>query len=92
MDTSRYPEEKGQMIINGARMEWIFRRYKAESAFCINGSRIFDLRLVKDGKTIGKYNMGWEKKIPDEDEEGNLCLTYILGRFGKQRKKVKKDG
>ena len=91
MNLSRYPEETGQMTINGKKMEWTFRRSKAESAFGIRGTRIFALTLKKDGSVVGDYGMGWDKKIPSEDEESALCLTYLLDRFGKQKKKEKKN-
>ena len=91
MNLSRYPSENGMMTVNGAKMEWTFRRCKGESAFGIRGSRIFEMELKKNGEVIGKYNLGWTKKIPGEDEEGTLCLTYLLERFGKEKPKKKKD-
>ena len=83
--------ENGSMTINGRKMTWMMKRSKAESAFGIRGSRIFELELTKDGDICGKYEKGWYTKIADEDEESNLCLSYLIDRFGKARKIKRKE-
>ena len=87
-----YPEEKGKMDINGHRMEWILRRSKGESAFGIRGSRVFALKILKDGKKTLEYERGYSMNLkPDqEDEETTLCLNYVLDRYGRAKKKEKK--
>ena len=88
----RCPIETGTMTINGHKMTWSFKRTKGECASGIRASRIFYLQLHKDGELVGDYDMGWSKKIFDEDEESSLCLTYLPDRFGREvKKKGKKD-
>ena len=91
MNLSRYPQETGTMTINGSKLDWSLRRCKGESAFGIHGSRIFELELKKDGEIVGQYDLGWKKKVPKEDDESSVCLTYLLERFGKEKPKKKKD-
>ena len=86
-----YPEEKGSLRIHECRMEYIMKRSKGESAFGIQGSRIFYLRIIKDGRTTGLYDKGWNPKIPSEDEESVLCLQHLINTFGKEKKKEKKQ-
>lgn len=90
MNSQHYKDETGGMTINGSRMAWTMKRSKGESAFGIRGSRIFELTLTKDGNTVGSYDLGWSKKIPEEDEESTLCLTYLIDRFGRTPKKKEK--
>ncbi len=86
-----YPTEAGRIDINGHRMEWAMKRSKSESAFGIQGSRIFDLTLKKDGVIVGEYEHGWSKIIPKEDEESNLCIKHLLRTYGRNKvEKVKK--
>ena len=85
-----YPEENGKITINGHKMEYAFRRSKAESAFGIRGSRIFELTVMKDGKKTLEYGRGYSLKPEKEDEETALCLSHLVGTFGKMKKKEKK--
>lgn len=85
-----YPEEKGKVLINGKNMEWIFRRSKGESAFGIRGSRIFEITIMKDGKKTLEYGRGYLLKPDAEDEETPLCLSYLIDKFGRVKKKGEK--
>lgn len=86
-----YPEENGKIEINGHWMEWKMRRSKGGSIFGIHGSRIFELSLMKDKGLTLEYNRGYLRKPEKEDEETALCLSYLLDKFGKEKKKEKKD-
>ena len=88
---SIYPEEKGKITINGHLMEWVLRRSKAESCFGIRGSRIFELFMKKDGVTTLEYGRGYSIKPNNEDEETALCFSYLIDRYGKVKKKEKKN-
>ena len=82
-----YPEEKGKLDVNGHKMSWIFRRSKGESAFGIRGSRIFELKIFKDDKMTLEYERGYSLKPDKEDEETPLLLSYLIDKFGKERRK-----
>lgn len=86
-----YPEEKGKMAINGVLMEWAFRRSKGESAFGIRASRIFELTIKKDGKVTLEYGRGYSIKPSNEDEETALVLSYLIDKYGRNRRKDKKQ-
>lgn len=86
-----YPDEYGKTTINGHKMEWRFKRSKAESAFGIRGSRIFELELKRDGTITAEYGHGWSKLIQKDDEESTLCLEHILNTYGKEKRKEKKE-
>ena len=85
-----YSEEKGKLPINGKQMEWIFRRSKGESAFGIRGSRIYELTIKKDGKKTLEYERGYSLKPDTEDEETALCLSYLVDKFGRVKRKGEK--
>ena len=87
-----YPEEKGQITINGHPMKWVMRRSKGESCFGIRGSRIFELSIWKNEKLTLDYDRAYLQKTDKEDEETTLCLSYLIDKFGKERKKEKKNG
>lgn len=91
MKNVHYQNETGNLNINKHKMSWTLKRSKGESCFGIQGSRIFELELRKDGYLIGTYNLGWDKRIPQEDEEGALALSYILRNYGKEKDKKKKE-
>lgn len=91
MKRSYQTPENGTLTVNGCKMSWTLKRSKSGSAFGIRGSRIFQLELKKDGNVIGLYDYGWSVKIKEEDEEGALCLNYILDRYGKEAPKKKKE-
>lgn len=91
MKKTHYANETGEMTIHGARMAWTMKRSKTESAFGIRGSRIFYLELKKNGMVIGSYDRGWTKQISKEDEEGSLCLSFLVDKFGKQAIKRRKE-
>ena len=93
MKKQHFQSETGSMDILGHKMEWTMKRSKTSSAFGIRGSRIFYLELKKDGKVIGLYERGWlpDKKISKEDEEGSLCLSFLVDRYGKDNPKKKKE-
>lgn len=80
-------------MINNHKMEWTMKRTKTSSAFGMRGSRIFYLLLKKDGKVIGEYDRGWtmDKRLNSEDEEGTLCISYLVDKFGKDNPKKKKE-
>ena len=86
---SVYPDEYGKTTINGAKMEWRFKRSKGESIFGIRGSRIFELELKRNGIISGSYERGWSKKIANDDEESSLCLEHILNTYGREKRKEK---
>lgn len=86
-----YPEEQGKIEINGHKMEWKMRRSKGESCFGIRGSRIFDLNVWKDSEKTLEYEHGYSMKPEEDDEETKVCLNYLLDKFGKEKKKEKKD-
>jgi len=87
-----YPEENGKIKINGCEMEWRMKRSKGESIFGIRGSRIFELVLKKDGVVTLEYGRAYLKRPAKEDEETALCLGHLLEKFGKEKKKEKKNG
>lgn len=93
MKKQHFQPENGSIVINGHKMEWTMKRSKTESAFGVRSSRIFYLILKKDGKVIGEYNRGWTigKKVDNEDEEGMLCISYLVDKFGKDSPKKKKE-
>lgn len=93
MRKQHYPSENGKMTINGHTMEWTMKRSKSMSAFGIRGSRIFSLILKKDGNIIGQYDRGWVvgKQILKEEEEGSLCLAYLIDKYGKDIPRKKKE-
>jgi hypothetical protein len=84
-----YPEEKGKLTINGKQMEWKMTRSKGESAFGIRGSRIFQLIVAKDGRITLMYDRGYSVKPENEDEETALCLSHLIERYGKEKRKEK---
>ena len=80
-----YPLEHGEISIHGVRMGWSMRRSKGESAFGIQGSRIFYLEMRRNGKEIAKYDRAWETPIPNEDEEAALTLQYLIDKYGRNK-------
>jgi hypothetical protein len=93
MKKQHYANESGSMDILGHKMEWTMKRSKTASAFGVCGSRIFYLEMKKDGKVVGLYDRGWSvgKKIDKEDEEGMLCLRYLVDKYGKDIPKKKRE-
>lgn len=87
----RYPEEKGKLQINGHQMEWVMRRSKGESFFGVRGGRIFKLLIKKDGEVTLEYERGYSKKPESEDEETSLCLSHLIEKYGRIKKKEKKE-
>lgn len=90
-----FPNENGEITINGHIMSWQMKRCRTPSAFGVRGSRIFYLELKKDGKTVCKFDHGWDisKRLNNEDEEAVLCVSYLVDKFGKDTpKKVKERG
>lgn len=95
----RYSEEKGHLMVKGtdslsaSKMEWIIKRSKGESAFGVKGSRIFEMKILRDGKVTAEYERGWIKKPLTDDEKTALCMSYLLQTYGKEKKreKVKND-
>lgn len=95
MKKQHFPNEHGEITINGHKMSWTMKRCRTASAFGVHGSRIFYLEVRKDGKLTGKFDRGWDiSNCPDkEDEETALCIQYLLDKFGKDNpKKVKERG
>ena len=88
-----YPEEKGKITINGCKMEWVMRRSKGESFFGIRGSRIFELQIKRNDEVTLSYGRGFPttKQPNNEDEETVLCLNYLIDKFGKNKKKERKE-
>lgn len=86
-----YPEEKGKLMIQGHQMEWVLRRSKGESAFGIRGSRIFMLSVSRDGKQTLNYDHGYSLKPGPEDEETTLCLSFLIDKYGKEKRKERKS-
>lgn len=93
MKRQHFPNEGGEITINGHKMSWAMKRCRSASAFGIRGSRIFYLELKKDGKTIGKFDHGWDISMkPDkEDEEASLCISYLVDKYGKDNPKKQKE-
>lgn len=93
MRKQHYANESGEIVINKQKMSWTMKRSKTASAFGIRGSRIFYLELKKNDKVIGLYDRGWDisKRLDKDDEEGNLCLSYLVDKFGKDTPKKKKE-
>ena len=91
MRKKTYVDERGNATINNHKMEWRFKRSKGASAFGIKASRIFELDLKKDGVLTGSYDLGWTKRINNEDAESKLCLEHILNTYGKERTKKNAD-
>lgn len=93
MKKAQFQPERSEITINGHRMSWMLKRSKTESAFGIRGSRIFYLELSKDGTLIGKYDHGWDisKRIDKDDEEANLCLSFLIDKYGKDTPKRRKE-
>ena len=93
MKNQHFQEEQGSMTINGAKMAWTMKRTKTASAFGLRGSRIFYLILRKNGDVVGEYDRGWTigKKPEKEDEESSLCVSYLVGRYGQEIRKKKKE-
>ena len=87
-----YPEEKGKIEINGHKMEWVLKRSKGASAFGIRGSRIFELTLTRDGVKTLEYGRGYSIKPDTDDEETPQCLSFLIDKYGKERRKERKDG
>ena len=85
------PPENGEIVINGCKMSWTMKRSKNESFFGIHGSRIFELELKKDGNVVGIYDKGWTKRPSNEDEETGLCISYLTGKYGKNKFKKRKE-
>lgn len=91
MKKTHYPDEKGSIVINGQKFNWIMKRSKGESAFGIQGSRIFELKLFREDILIGSYAHGWEKRINPEDEDGILCLQHLMTTYGREKRKERKE-
>lgn len=85
-----YPEEKGSIKIQDHNMRWTLRRSKGESCFGINGSRIFELSIYKDDVLVLLYMRGYSRKPDKSDEATQVCLKYLLDKFGKEKRKEKK--
>ena len=83
--------ENGELMVNGHKMTFTMKRSKGESAFGVRGSRIFELEIKKDGNVSGHYERGWIKRIPDEDEESALFLSFLVDKYGKAKKVKKKE-
>lgn len=88
---THYPEEKGSIDIQGHKMSWTMRRSKTESAFGIRGSRIFELKLMRDGQLAGEYDKGWSMKPLSDDDASSICVGYLVDKYGKNEKKKKGD-
>lgn len=93
MKKTHFPNEGGLIVINGHNMTWVMKRCKTASVFGVRGSRIFYLELRKDGRLIGKYDRGWDisQKPDKDDEEANLCISYLIDKYGKDAPKKKKE-
>lgn len=93
MKKQHFPNENGEITINGHKMSWTMKRCRTASAFGLHGSRIFCLELKKDGKVIGKFDHGWDmgKKPDKDDEEAALCVSYLIDKFGKDSPRKKKE-
>lgn len=91
MKKLNFVPDKGSIEINGHKMEFVMRRSKAESAFGVRGSRIFELEMKKDGEVTGKYSRGWTKQVPKEDEETALFLSYLVDKYGRSLPKRKRE-
>lgn len=89
MKNQHYPQETGEIVINGHRMSWTMRRSKGESIFGIHGSRIYELEIRKDDKVTGEYERGWTQKIDNEDDESAICLSFLIDKYGRNRQKKK---
>lgn len=93
MKKQHFQNESGSMTINSVKMAWVMKRTKNQSAFGLRGSRIFYLLLTKDGNVVGEFNRGWDisKKPYSDDEESNLCISYLVDRYGREAPKKKKE-
>ena len=87
----KYYDERTKDVVNGHKMEAVFKRSKGESVFGVKGSRIFELEIKKDGQIVGSYDKGWTIRVNPEDEETKLFLTHILATFGKEKEKKRKE-
>ena len=86
-----YPEEKGSVMINGYKFDYAMKRSKGESCFGIHSSRIFSLKLDKDGKRVADYERAYTLRPDKEDDETACCINYLVDRYGRIKKKEKKE-
>ena len=83
--------EKGKMTIQDHEIKYEMVRSKEPSVFGIQGSRIFELNLYKDGTMIMDYNKGWIIDRGKTDEIGKIALQQLLDQFGHPKVRAKKE-
>ncbi len=88
-----YPE-KGKFEIQGHEITYEMTRSQEPSIFGIQGSRIFELNMYRDGTMTVDYNKKWIKVPYGEDEISHLALQHLIEQFGqaKAKKEKKKNG
>ena len=86
MERYRIPE-KGKMELLGHTMNWEILRNETGSALGINQSRICELNLYRDGTIVADYCNKWIRKPNAEDEASNLCINYLIERYGSEKSK-----
>ena len=83
--------EKGKMEIQGHSISYEMVRSKEPSVFGIQGSRIFELNVYKDGTLILDFDKKWLIDRGKEDEIGQIVLQKLLDQFGQPKAKKEKQ-
>lgn len=87
-----FTPEKGNFEIQGHSIHYEMIRSQDPSIFGIQGSRIFELNLWRDGTLTVDYNKKWIKIPYGEDEISHLALQQLIEKFGQAKpKKEKKE-
>lgn len=87
-----FTPEKGKFELEGHEIRYEMIRSNEPSAFGIQGSRIFELNLFKDGTMIADYCKKWIKVPYGEDDIGHMALQYMVEKYGQAKpKKMKKE-
>ena len=85
-----FTPEKGNFEIQGHSIHYEMVRSQEPSAFGIQGSRIFELNLWRDGTLTVDYNRKWIKIPYGEDDVSHMALQQLVDKYGQAKpKKVK---
>ena len=78
-----------KIIINGWTFDaelWLHHKFGLASA--LQGGRVVYFHLRQGGETVGLYeDSKWVIKIPQENDEACIAMTYFLTKHNRQRNK-----
>lgn len=79
-------ETSDRLGLNGQEFTIDIKMHKRTgSAFAIQGGRIFQLSLYKNGELMAEYDRGWEIKPDGSDDETDIALAFFLAKYNRPR-------